>query len=247
MARNRKAAKPTNTLQTLDRGLQALAFISQRERGVSVAELAAALEVHRAIAYRLVSTLESRGLVARAEGGRLRLGAQLLTLASRFEPQLRALALPLLRELADASRAAAFLSVAAGEECVAIMVTEPEGTLLRIGYRVGSRHPLTRGAAGIAILAGRPAAAGDPEAVRAARRDGFSVTRGELQRGAVGIASPVHDAAGGPPGLEASVGVVALEDLDIAAARELVLRGARKLAAALWQREANAAGAGAAP
>jgi hypothetical protein len=70
------------------------------------------------------------------------------------------------------------------------------------------------------------------------------VTHGELQRGAVGIASPVHC-----PGretarqgslascLEASIGVVAFDDLDIASAKDLVLKGARRLAAAVWQTE----------
>jgi len=227
------ATKLTNTLQTLDRGLQALAIVSQQERGISVAELAAALEVDRAIAYRLVTTLESRGLIARADRGRVRLGAGLLVLASRFEPHLRTLATPLLRDLAETTRAAAFLSVATGDECVAIMVTEPEGTLLRVAYRVGSRHPLTRGAAGIAILAGRSPSPNDPESVRLARRDGYSVTRGELQRGAVGVASPVHSPARASCGLEASVGVVAFEDLDVAGVKGLVIEGARRLAEAL--------------
>jgi DNA-binding IclR family transcriptional regulator len=234
MAQDRATpAKLTNTLQTLDRGLQALTIVSQHERGISIAELAAALAVDRAIAYRLVTTLESRGLIARADRGRLRLGAGLLVLASRFEPQLRTLATPLLRDLAETTRAAAFLSVATGDDCVAIMVTEPEGTLLRVTYRVGSRHPITRGAAGIAILAGRPSSPNDPEAVRVARRDGYSVTRGELQRGAVGVASPVHSPGRASCGVEASIGVVAFEDLDVDFVKNLVVEGARRLADAL--------------
>lgn len=229
--------KLTNTLQTLDRGLQALMMIAQEEHGVSIAELAARLTVHRAIAYRIVNTLETHGLITRADRGRLRLGAGLLTLASRFEPQLRSLARPVLRELAEATRAAAFVSVPSGEDCVAIMVTEPEGTLLRVAYRVGSRHPLGRGAAGIAILAGRPASANDPETVSAARREGFSVTRGELQKGAVGVASPVHGHDAIPLGLEACIGVVAFEDLDVCAVKDLVLDSARRLATALRQQD----------
>ncbi|HEV7787535.1 MAG TPA: helix-turn-helix domain-containing protein, partial [Pseudonocardia sp.] len=48
-----------STLQTLDRGLSVLELVSQRPAGVSVAELAAALDVHRAICYRIVATLEA--------------------------------------------------------------------------------------------------------------------------------------------------------------------------------------------
>lgn len=229
--------KATHTLQTLDRGLQALMLIAQEEHGISIADLATGLGVHRAIAYRIVATLESHSLIARVDRGRLRLGAGLLTLASRFEPQLRLLARPVLRELAEATQAAAFVSVPSGEDSVAIMVTEPEGTLLRVAYRVGSRHPLGRGAAGIAILAGRAASTNDPESVSVARHQGFSVTRGELQKGAVGVASPVHGRDPIPVGLEASIGVVAFEDLDVSAAKDLVLDSARRLAAALRQKE----------
>jgi len=224
-------AKQPNTLQTLDRGLHALTVISQREDGISIADLAVQLGVHRAIGYRLATTLEAHGLVARNADGQLRLGVGLLALASRFEPQLRARARPLLHQLARDTQAAAFVSVPQGEECVAIMVAEPEGGVLRIAYRVGSRHPLTLGAAGIAILAGRPERPGEPDAVREARSNGFSVTRSQLQRGAIGVASPVHGASQAALGFEASLGVVAFEGLDIAHATAAVVACARELAA----------------
>ncbi|MBW6392538.1 IclR family transcriptional regulator [Billgrantia antri] len=201
------------TLQTLDRGLHALEIVAEHAEGISVAELAERLDVHRAIAYRIVTTLEQHGLVARTSEGALRLGAGISLLASRFEPQLRSVAQPLLQALAKATRATAFVSVAQGEECVVLLVAEPEEGLLRVGYRVGSRHPLSQGAAGIAILAGRAPHADDSEAVRQARADGYSLTRGQLQRGAVGVASPVATPQF-RPGIEACVGVVAMDDLD---------------------------------
>ncbi|MBA2777934.1 IclR family transcriptional regulator [Billgrantia kenyensis] len=217
------------TLQTLDRGLRALEIIAEHTEGISVAELAEQLEVHRAIAYRIVTTLEQHALVARSAEGPLRLGAGISLLASRFEPQLRAAAQPLLQALARATRATAFVSVAQGEECVVILVAEPEEGMLRVGYRVGSRHPLTLGAAGIAILSARPARADDSEAVRQARADGYSLTRGQLQRGAVGVASPVATPQF-RPGIEACVGVVAMDDLDTQRAIREVQAHARQLA-----------------
>ena len=195
-----------NTLQTLDRGLQALTIISQHEDGLSIADLAVQLGVHRAIGYRLVTTLESHGVVARGSDGQLRLGTGLLTLASRFEPQLRSVARPLLHQLAQETRAAAFISVPQREECVAIMVAEPEEGVLRMAYRVGSRHPLSLGAAGIAILAGRPKRPGESDAILKARTDGFSVTRSQLQQGAVGVASPVQGVDGEPLGFRSKPG-----------------------------------------
>jgi DNA-binding IclR family transcriptional regulator len=220
--------KKTNTLQTLDRGLQALTIISEQS-GMNIAELANQLDVDRAIAYRLVATLEAHGLVARGTKGSLHLGAGLLTLASRFEPQLRRAARPVLHMLANETNAAAFIAVPQGEECVAIMVAEPEGGVLRVTYRVGSRHPLTLGAAGIAILAGRPERPDDPAFVREARKAGFSVTRDQLQRGAVGIACPLHSPVQTTFGIEASLGVVAFGDIDIERATVAVLSHADRL------------------
>ncbi|QFU16104.1 IclR family transcriptional regulator [Microvirga thermotolerans] len=220
----------TNQLQTLDRGLQALGIVAQSASGITIADLAARLDIHRAIVYRIVSTLESHALVSRTPEGQIHLGGGILVLASRFEPQLRSIARPMLQRLAQDTRATAFISVAQAEECVVIMVAEPEEGLLRVGYRVGSRHPLTLGAAGIAILAGRPEGPDDPEAVRQARRDGFSLTRGQLQRGAVGVASPIHLPDRPRTGFEACIGVVAMDDLDTETAIAAVRSAARKLA-----------------
>jgi len=46
-------------LQTLDRGLRALNFVSLQPRGALVSEIAEELGVHRAIAYRIVSAPSS--------------------------------------------------------------------------------------------------------------------------------------------------------------------------------------------
>jgi hypothetical protein len=74
-----------------------------------------------------------------------------------------------------------YVSVVQGEDCIVVLVAEPEAGLIRVGYRVGSRHPLTVGAAGIAIRAPRPQRPGEPDAVEAARRDGYCVTTGQLE------------------------------------------------------------------
>lgn len=220
-----------STLQTLDRGLRALDVVAQSTAGISVAELARELDVHRAICYRIVATLEAHGLVARTADGRIRLGVGAAVLASRFEPQFTGDVQPILHALADDTRATAFVSAAQGQNCVVIMVAEPEGTLLRVGYRVGTSHPLDRGAAGIAILAMRPEKPGDPEEVRQARLDGFSLTRGQLEHGAVGIATGIGMPAGvgTPTGLERSVGVVAIDGLDTDRAAGSVRRAARDI------------------
>lgn len=213
----------TNRLQTLERGIETLLRVASSASGLTVAEIAEALAVHRAIAYRIVGTLAAQSMVHRAEDGRVVLGSGALALAAQADAHLSARARPLLERLARETHATAFLSVAQGADCVAVLTVEDDHAFLKVGYRPGTRHPLTRGAAGLAILAARPPAADEPETVRRARAEGCCVTRGELQRGAVGVAS----APGHRSWLECSVGVVAIGELDVARAKARTIACAR--------------------
>ncbi len=221
-------------LQTLDRGLQALELIARHPEGVTVGRIAQELGVHRAIAYRLVATLEAHRLASRGSDGQVFLGLEAHVLAARSAPQLRTQAGPVLRDLASQTRATAFLTGAEGDTCVALMVAEPpEEQVLSVGYRVGSRHPVTQGAAGLAILAARPESAEESDRVKQVRAQGYSLTQGEIQRGAVGVASPVPADTRQAGGLELSIGVVALADLDTETAIPATRAAARRLGAAL--------------
>ena len=193
---------PAETSQTLDRGLTVLELLADAPEGLSITELAAALEVSRTVVYRLVNTLEQHRLVRRDSEGKARLGLAVLHYSRRVQPTLRDAALPVLRALAEDTGATAHLTVADGEEALAIAVLEPSWTDFHVSYRMGTRHPLDAGAAGKAILAGRRKP--DP----AGRQ--YVVTAGELQAGAQGVAAPVL----GVPGVEASIGVVVLGKLD---------------------------------
>lgn len=218
-----------NTLQTLDRGLIALDLISQSERGMTVSELAEALSINRAIAYRIANTLEHHGLITRMKSGHLRLGAAAVLFSYRFQPQFREIARPLLIELAHHTAATAFISIAQGDYCYVIMVEEPKDVFLQVAYRIGSQHPLDKGAAGIAILSGRAPQADDNETVLLAREQGYSLTQGVLQKGAIGVAAPIPRPS---PALipESSVGVVAMEGLDTELAAQAVIACAQHIA-----------------
>jgi DNA-binding IclR family transcriptional regulator len=219
------------SLQTLSRGLRVLEIIAQTDAGLTIADIADALGVHRAIAYRLVATLEKHLLLIRDKSGRIFLGGGIVGLAARVEPQMREMSRPLLRDMAEKTRATAFMCVGHGEDCVVIQVVEPAGVLLRVGYSVGSRHPIQLGAAGIAIASIRPAKADDSETLRQARLDGYCVTRGQLQAGAVGVAAPLLYPDRGALRFESCVGVVALEDLDTVSAAKAAMECARMLVA----------------
>jgi DNA-binding IclR family transcriptional regulator len=207
----------TETAQTLDRGLRLLHLVAEASGGLTVTEAAGRLGVGRAVVYRLAGTLAAHGMVRRDAAGRLRLGAGVLRLALRAQPLVADAARPVLRRLCEQVGATAHLTVAEGGEAVAVAVVEPTRTTFHVAYRPGSRHPLERGAAGRAILAGQRG------------ETGWASSAGELQSGAYGVAAPVP----GVDGLDASVGVVALGPLDPAAVGPYVVAAASAVADAL--------------
>ncbi|OCW59231.1 IclR family transcriptional regulator [Hoeflea olei] len=222
-----------SSLQTLSRGLHVLDIISRAPSGLAIAEIARELGVHRAIAYRLVATLEEHLMVARDADGRIRLGAGVVALGGNYRPQLRAACRPVLRALAHDTAATAFLCIAEGEDCVVVEVAEPDQPMLKVSYRVGSRHPVSRGAAGLAIAMQRPPAKDEPADLAEARRDGFAVTKGQLQEGAIGVAAPLARSGERVAGAEACIGVVAMHALDTDKATAALLRHRDRLIAAI--------------
>ncbi|CAL99490.1 DNA-binding IclR family transcriptional regulator [Saccharopolyspora erythraea NRRL 2338] len=201
---------------TLERGLNLLQAVADAEsEAPTISDLAAAIGVSRAAVYRLLGPLQNRGLVRR-EGSKVRLGLGVLWLAGRVLPQLRVASLPALRGLAEQVGATVHLTVADGGEAQAVAVVEPSWTNYHVSYRVGTRHPVHRGAAGRAV----DLPPGGPRWVS---------STGELQSGAFGVAAPVR----GVPGLRASVGIVALVPVSPEEIGPLVLETAEAVAAAL--------------
>jgi DNA-binding IclR family transcriptional regulator len=210
------------TSQTLDRGLRVLEVVAESPDGLTVTELAAALGIGRTVVYRLVVTLEQHAFLRRSTDGKCRLGLGVLAMGRQVQPIVRDTAMPALRLLADAVNATAVLTVVDGPEALAAVVVEPSRSDLHVASRSGARYPLEHGAAGRAILAARTTAGRplDPPWV---------VATGDGPQGAYGIAVPVL----GVPGLEASVSVLALRELNDAEVGPRVARAAGEIARAL--------------
>ena len=206
------------TSQTLDRGIRVLMALAGAPQGLTVTALAETLGINRTVVYRLVSTLEQHSLVRRDGHGRLHVGLGVLHIATAVQPVVRDVAIPVLRRMAERVGCTAHLTVAEGDEALALAVIEPSWTDFHVSYRVGARHPLERGAAGKAILLLRQASATP-----------YAATAGELEAGARGLAAPIR----GVEGLEASVGIVTLVDLDERELGPVVLAAADELAALL--------------
>ena len=214
----RKAVAAGPSVQTLDRGLKLLHLLAAEPDGLTVSELAARLDVHRAIVYRLLGTLGQHRFVTRAPDGRHTLGIGLVEVARGVIPDWRRVAVPELQALADEVAATATLHVASEDVVVALLVVEPRSTPIHVAYQPGLRHPIAGSASGRAILAGRPPEADEPREVVAARRLGYAVSRGELSAGAAVVAAPVVVDGWA----DASVGAVSFEELDERRARRVV-------------------------
>lgn len=208
------------TAQTLDRGLRILSLIAASDSRFTINEIAASLGISRTVAYRLIVTLENHDLLHRDEQGHIGAGFGMMAFRNAYLPELKSRATAALTRLADASGATAHLTIADGDDAVALVVVEPSRSDLHVAYRVGARHRLDAGAAGKAIVLGRQHADG---------RTPLASTSGELQPGAEGLAAPVR----GVPGLEASVGIVSLHHIDATTVEPLVLEAARAVAESL--------------
>lgn len=190
--------------QTLDRGLQVLEALA--EEPASITELSAVLGLHRSIVTRLLQTLTRRGYVTRGVDQRYRPAGVLLRLAGAVEEPVRSAFRPVMTSLADRLGATAALTTIEGDEALCIGAIEPRNSNLHLTYRPGFRHPLDRSASGVAILAALGPRAGEPATVTRARADGYAVSSGDLQPGAIGVAVAVALPGHAAPGSVAVVG-----------------------------------------
>jgi DNA-binding IclR family transcriptional regulator len=179
--------------QTLDRGLACLDVVATSEQPVSVDTVSESVGLHRSIVYRLLRTLESRRLIERDTDGDYVAGPYLAVLSRSVRRSLRAAAAPVLATLADELGMTAFLVVADGDEAVTIDSVEPTSLDAHVAYRPGTRHPIDRGAPGLALLAGRQPSPGERSEVSSARSVGWAASEAEVIAGMASVAVPIAD------------------------------------------------------
>lgn len=105
------------------------------------------------------------------------------------------------------------LRIADGDQALILLTVEPAESTLHLVIRPGARHPLTLGANGMAILAGRPPAPPDTAETRRARERGYAASIGALQAGAAGVAAPITTS----DWATANIGIVRLGDVALTA------------------------------
>lgn len=218
--------------QTLSDGLAVLLAIHRGQ--TTRAEIGEALGLERTKVYRLLSTLEQCGFVVERGSGQYALTAMLAALAPMPYQLLREVAQQPLTDLAARTKLTAHVTVADGSTATAVSVMSPPAVPFYVAYRIGSTHPIDRGAAGLAMLANRDGTDVTPE-LAAISVAGYAVTWGQLQAGAVGLAVALDLGL-----VEASVGVISVDEIDEAAIALDVGRAKSEIEAAFANREDRA-------
>jgi DNA-binding IclR family transcriptional regulator len=216
--------------QTLARGLAALQLVAASRSGLTVQQVADDIGVHRTIAYRLLSTLAQFRMVAKGEDGRYRSAAGLAVLGASFDNNVRQLSVPTLRGLADELGTTVSLLVAEGDQQVAIAVIVPTNVFYQLSFHEGSRYPLERGAAGIALLASMPPRPGERDLVPQARQQGWIITHGEVEPNTYGLAVPARRRPPSPP---TCINLISHREDVVMGGRDAVIKAADELSAIL--------------
>ncbi len=216
--------------QTLARGLAALQLVASSAGGMTAQQVADEIGVHRTIAYRLLSTLAQHRFVAKGEDGRYRPASTLAVLGASFDNNVRQLSLPTLRALADELGTTVSLLIAEGDQQVAIAVIVPTNVFYQLSFHEGSRYPLERGAAGIALLASMPPRPGERDLVPTTRKKGWVITHGEVEPNTYGLAVPVSRRPPSPP---TCINLISHREDVVLHGRDAVIKAANELSAIL--------------
>lgn len=207
---------PSN-VQSVDRALTILETLA-RSGEAGVTDLAAALEVHKSTAFRLVATLEAHGLVEQIDGrGKYRLGIGLLRLAGATTARLDVVqeARPISRKLAADTGETVNVAVLADRSALYLDQVAGSSALQSHNW-VGQHIPLHATANGkvllldldeerwVEMLGRLQAYTGSTITTRdrfrkelaQVREQGYAVAVDELEVGLAAVAAPIHNAHG---------------------------------------------------
>lgn len=216
-ASGRLARDAAYQVEVVQRALQLLTLVADAP-GLSLAELARRSGLTKARAFRLLHTLRAAGFVLQQDGEPgFRLGYQALRVGARAGEQLEMVrvARPIVELIGQRCDETVQLRVRDGLHSVCVCRWETSKPV-RYHTEVGRRVPLhagsgrlllafapaevQRGALAAPLEAFTSATPSDPKDLgrdlATIRRQGFCVTQGELEPGAISASVPVRDAAG---------------------------------------------------
>lgn len=151
MARDKSAY----VVQSVEHALDILEILAADPAGCSVQHIATRLGVSRNKAFRLVATLEERGMVVRDDlSGNCRIGLATVEMAQKLinSVHLVRLAHPVMEALARRHDEAVYLTVLQGDEVLFLDMVD-SGQNIKAASLVGRRFPFFTNAAGKALKA----------------------------------------------------------------------------------------------
>ena len=127
--------QPGYAVPALDKALDILELLADEPGGLAQSEIAEATGRSVGQIFRVLVSLERRGYLVRERGGRYLLGTRLFDLAHRHAPLrgLEAVAVPIMRELAEGVRQSCNLAVLEGDRVRVVAQVESPADF---GYRV---------------------------------------------------------------------------------------------------------------
>jgi len=205
------------TVEAVDAAVALLQIVAN-EPDLGLSEIARRAGLGKARVFRLVKTLEGRGLLTCAEPGRTyRLGYMMLTLggAAAVQINLVAVARPVLAELGEKLQETTQVRVLDGQQSVCVAIWEPNRTI-KVSARLGRRRPLYTGSSKILLAFGDPEfretiITGPLDAVKKnkptsvddlrtrltrIRAEGYDVSRGEVSDDLISVSAPVFGPGG---------------------------------------------------
>lgn len=195
-------AKDRALVVALSNGIEILKTVTSSPHPLTPGSIAEMTGLSKTTTYRLLGTLEHHELVQVTEDGRYFSGSGLGALAANTQRSFRQMVGPALRNLADETGETAFVAVHDEDDAVTLMSATPAGFTTSLMQAPGTRHPVTNGAPGKAILSITPRTSwpalpeGQDRAkvlvdeVESVWRQGFATSHNEVLVGVSSIAAP---------------------------------------------------------
>lgn len=244
---------------TADRALNVLQMFADDRAEISAVDVAETLGVARSTAYRYLQTLVQAQFLAETGRGAFRLGLRVFELAriARRGYGLADLCVPAMRDLAEQFQQTVLLTKQMGTAVVCLEREESRTQYVRLSYERGSILSLNAGASALVLLAWTPEATvrglfghlslqtftaktlTDPDAIMARlaeiRERGYSVSDGEVDPTAMGIAAPIFRPDGE---VLAAISIVLIRSLVSSAQIDRIIEAVTEAARTLSERAA---------
>lgn len=207
-------------IQSIKRAIQILNSFTPQEKELSITELSKRLNLHKSTIHRILVTLEDESLVVKNQiTQKYHLGIKLFELGHLVQDQMeiRAYALPIIKELAQKTEESVDLNILSDGKRVSIEKIESPHDVRRI-IQLGKSLPLHCGGSGKALLAFLPDeeidkiiqkekfipfgpnTITDPtklkEHLKEIRKNGYAISFEERILGSASVAAPVLDYKG---------------------------------------------------